>query len=92
MRDREEKYQKIWSDPCCVDELCLSEEEQNLVGAAHWMLENKASVRDVEHEFGIPKTTFWWRIYHILPKISAELGEKCQKLLKKHRKNRKDRG
>lgn len=60
------------------------ERDDFIVDMADYMLDNNATLMDVERNFDMAHSSMWWHIYKTLPHIDKKLASKCKKLLKHH--------
>ena len=53
--------------------------------AADYMIDNKATLLEVENNLGMPHSSMWRYIYKVLPYIDCDKAVKCKTLLKYHK-------
>ena len=53
--------------------------------AADYMIDNKATLLEVEDNLGMPHSSMWWYIHNVLPYIDYDKAVKCKALLKYHK-------
>lgn len=51
----------------------LSNEENYVLYACHWMVDNRSTIRETAVKYGYSATTFWRRIHNECRQLSPEL-------------------
>lgn len=67
----------------------LEEEEEHVLYACHWMVDNRSTIRETAVNCGYSATTFWRRIHNECRQLSPELY-RC--VVRQMQKNLKKRG
>lgn len=62
--------------------------EADILLMADYIVENNATLLDVESNLGFPHASVHWNIHHKLGGIDPVLAESCKSIIQRHRKRK----
>ena len=66
-----------------------NERVQVITEAADYMINNNATLMDVENDLGMAHSSMWWYIHNVLPYIDGDKAVKCKALFKYHKQHKR---